>query len=1209
MAALDQFVSVRGRFSRSTRLDRDAGKAAQLTGYLPTGRSLEVIRRLVKAMSKPEGTRAFSITGPYGSGKSSLAVFLDALLAHEDDAAHQAAIELLKEYDPETADQLTAGRRAVGADRSGFIPAIVTTPQREPIASTVLRALEAGADRANVAKRVRDDIKRHRQRAESPRYATPSYQEIRKLIEVLSTRKPVLLILDEFGKNLEAYAESGREGDIYLLQELAEWATGADGLPLVLVTIQHLAFEAYASEATLAQRREWAKVQGRFEDIPFVDSTAATQTLIASALAHSDDAHYTTIRRQAAEDAAREAGEHGLGTVADSDVVAACFPLHPSTLLVLPELCARFGQNERTLFSFLASDEPYSLISFARETDVADGRCWIRLDRVYDYFVESASAFAGISSDASRWIEIESIIRDAHGLSTGAHRVLKTVGVLNLVAASGSLRASPELIAFALADGQPGTATQKDVGERLAELETAGLVVYRDFAGEHRVWRGSDFDIPTALQTARQQVRQRSIARLLEDVQPMRPVVAARHTIESGATRAFARVYADRHSTLPTLDRQDAQPKAGDGARVHGCDGLLAYIVGSDNDLPELSLPHNGLPVITVVPDAAGVLLDAAVEVGALLEVAEDPNLAADDRVADRELAERTAHARQVLDRAAAAAFGNDANWTWHNPVNKDGSPPKHQTPRALTAKRDPRSLSDVFDRVFAASPTVFYEAINRTELTSQGVKARRILLEAVLSPSRQRQVQLGLAGDAAETAMYRAVLHDSGLHDPHKGFQAPTTPEWKPVWQALMNWLTDATEAPVSAAHLLTSLSEPPYGLKHGTATVLLTVALVAKASDVAVYEHGTFRPRLDAPLIERMVRNPDNFAVKHLSAGRGTKRQQAVRALAEHLARRVPEQPGVTAAAASPTVLSVTLALVEVLQQRTDDFTRKTRRFQSRWDPTITTEDAEQRRAIRDVLLDAHEPDVLLFEQLPQAVGRPPLPASGRGKRSLAEEQIEDFAADVAGALVGIATVQADLTDHVTDVMCAAANRKTIREVASLAVDVSRSQVLTPQIRRFVQLAQMFDAYTDLPAWLGAVTEAICDRSLRYWHDTTFDSNLHQLRHTVADYARVADLVQFADTSKQDGFRAYRLAVTRDDGAGNQQGDIVTVPTEKTATVENTLERAVAALSPHFGGDAHAAKQALLAVLVDDVSVKQPSSKQEAPQHPTVDTNEAAQ
>ena len=83
--------------------------------------------------------------------------------------------------------------------------------------------------------------------------------EITGLVRRLCESGPVLLVIDEFGKSLEHLASRGEfadaASDLYLLQELAELgAGGTRGLPLYLLTLQHLAFADYASRTTALQR-------------------------------------------------------------------------------------------------------------------------------------------------------------------------------------------------------------------------------------------------------------------------------------------------------------------------------------------------------------------------------------------------------------------------------------------------------------------------------------------------------------------------------------------------------------------------------------------------------------------------------------------------------------------------------------------------------------------------------------------------------------------------------------------------------------------------------------------------------------------------------------------------------------------------------------------------------------------------------------------
>lgn len=81
--ALAALVSVTPRFARSVALVRDAGRCDALDGYLLTPSGRDILRRLAAALRGEITTRAWSVTGPYGSGKDGvLPVLLAAALAH-----------------------------------------------------------------------------------------------------------------------------------------------------------------------------------------------------------------------------------------------------------------------------------------------------------------------------------------------------------------------------------------------------------------------------------------------------------------------------------------------------------------------------------------------------------------------------------------------------------------------------------------------------------------------------------------------------------------------------------------------------------------------------------------------------------------------------------------------------------------------------------------------------------------------------------------------------------------------------------------------------------------------------------------------------------------------------------------------------------------------------------------------------------------------
>src|SRR5436309_12949960 len=122
---LDKLVVVSPRFARSVSLVRDAHRPDALDGYIlmPTGR--DVLRRLSDALRGDTSVRAWSITGPYGSGKSAFALLAAQLLTGEQKVRNQARTYLAS-WDEDLSERLfgTGGPLLKKAGR--LFPVLVT---------------------------------------------------------------------------------------------------------------------------------------------------------------------------------------------------------------------------------------------------------------------------------------------------------------------------------------------------------------------------------------------------------------------------------------------------------------------------------------------------------------------------------------------------------------------------------------------------------------------------------------------------------------------------------------------------------------------------------------------------------------------------------------------------------------------------------------------------------------------------------------------------------------------------------------------------------------------------------------------------------------------------------------------------------------------------------------------------------------------------
>src|SRR5262249_35760420 len=154
--------------------------------------------------------------------------------------------------------------------------------------------------------------------------------------------------------------------------------------------ILHQAFEQYGAHLDHVTRNEWAKVQGRFEDIAFQEPPEQMLRLLAAALTPPEQT--LDLRRTAAAEAVDPAllsgvCPPGLSPEEFRDLAARCYPLHPVAMVALPYLFRRYGQNERSLFSYLTSGEPYGFQQFLKSHRF-DPRApiFVRLADLFDYF-------------------------------------------------------------------------------------------------------------------------------------------------------------------------------------------------------------------------------------------------------------------------------------------------------------------------------------------------------------------------------------------------------------------------------------------------------------------------------------------------------------------------------------------------------------------------------------------------------------------------------------------------------------------------------------------------------------------------------------------------------------------------------------------------------------------------------------------------------
>lgn len=900
---LADVVEIARHYQRSIRLDADLGRVDALEGYICQGTAASVLETMSRQIVET-AQRAFTWTGPFGGGKSSLAVALASAVSSDK--------------------KLRAKARSVlnAAGTASFNQAFATRVGWKTICVV--------GKRGSVSREIYHAINAHRRRLKDDQQIASS-QVIQDLCAEASNLKHdgLLLIIDEMGKFLES-AALGVGDDVYFFQELAEAAARTKG-KLVVVGILHQSFHQYATRLGLDTRDDWAKIQGRFVDIPLVAASDEVVELIGQAIKTPAGPSRVTKSAETIAKAIR-ARRPALGN-SFAKSLDACWPLHPVMASLLGPISKRqFGQNERSTFGFLASVEPHGFRAHLQSTPLSSTAVYSP-SNYWDYLRANLEPAILASPDGHRWAQaVESVERtEAKGATPLHFTLIKSIAVLDLFKDGSSLSASNEVLATLFPEYDAAT-----VSTALEQLSSWRVTIFKKHLDCWSIFEGSDFDIERALREARGRLPGIDFS-LLTKASELLPIVAKRHYHDTGTLR-WMEICLCKLDDAPDLVKKFKQGKGAFGQLVLAIPSKstsLKSAIRKCQETAETTSPN----VVIGVPTNFGRIEDLGIELLSLQSVATRPELEGDP-VARREVTARLADIRINLDEQLKIAV-SEARWIVHGQVSP-------------ACGRLSRLASDLADTAYSAAPHVFSELINRDSMSSNSVKARKDLLYRMLD--NEHEESLGISGYPAERGLYETILRHTTLHrlNAETGewqFVVPTgrkTGSFTDLWSATKKLFKDTNDRiEVNTLHNLWTAK--PYGLKMGITPVIFMAFLLSYKSNLAVYKDGMFIPRLCDADVDEYIQDPSRFSLRWITIDDDkTKILLGISKILSEIGQQGATRDPLEAARS---LVAMTLKL-PAWTQRTQNI-------------------SNEARAVRDILLKASDPHRVLFVDLPAILG----------------------------------------------------------------------------------------------------------------------------------------------------------------------------------------------------------------------------------------------
>lgn len=746
------------------------------------------------------------------------------------------------------------------------------------------------------------------------------YKSIKK------SNKFLIIVVDEFGKVLEHAANHNPEKELYFFQKISEFVN-VPSRNIILLTTLHQNFGCYAYKLSEAQRNEWHKVKGRFKEIVFAEPVEQLLYLTAQQMSEQK-----CISRKESSNLQSlfYLGQKSkiVSDTFDLRTSELLYPLDPISAVCLTLAIQRYGQNERSLFSFLSSIEKESISEFDGSSSLT-----YNVAKVYDYLTYNFySAINEVNVDSSGWRSIYTAIERIEGSNQDNHiireclKVIKTIGLINMFF-NGIVLNDEFLVKYGdLALGI------KKTDEIVNILLSEKIIRFATYKSQYILFEGSNISIENELFKASLSIPKPQLT--IEEIAPyinQRAVLANAAYYRTGTPRYFE----FRVCNEPTI----VEPTGNIDGVVH----LVFPLSDIENEVKTISASKCcGASIYGYFKNTDAIITHLH-EIKKLQYVID--NVAIDDRIAKAELNKQKNYETQLLNDAINSSLtAEDDRVLWFYKGEK----------KKVKSVRDFNILlSEVCDDVFCKTPIIRNELFNRQKLSSSISLARVNLLDAMLNNSDQEG--FGIEGFPPEKTIYTTIFKESGIHHQDETGQwilgEPTKPELQSLWEASIDFIKSSIDKFRKLSDLVQILSKPPYKLKQGVIDFWIPIFLYINQQNFALYNGKIYVLEINKEVFELIQKRINEFSLKAFNV-EGVKLE-----FFKRYRQFLRKDDNVNVSSGS---LLETVKPFFHFYRGLNTYAKHTRKFDSAYTAKF-----------RDVLSNAQDPAKTFFEDLPAAFG----------------------------------------------------------------------------------------------------------------------------------------------------------------------------------------------------------------------------------------------
>jgi ribosomal protein S15P/S13E len=778
-------------FTTSVNIIRDTDRDFN---YIPTPNARQVVSQIVNDFKK--GIRSFNVVGTYGTGKSSF------LLAFEQ------SIKGTKRYfEPNFASKskydfvkIVGSYSSIAQQFADIFEVQSNNNQHENILSEIFNC----------------------------------YHYIGK------ENKFLFILIDEFGKFLEYASKNNPEKELYFVQQLAEFCNNPKH-NIVLITTVHQSLESYAYSLSKTQQQEWTKVKGRFREITFNEPVEQLLFLASEYVAENFEMKSSKSEIEKCLKLTTETKAFNFNKDFLHEIASKLYPLDILAANILTLSLQRYGQNERSLFSFLESSDHTGLAKFNKQENP-----FYNLSSVYDYLYFNFYSFltSKYNPDFSAWSSIRSSIEEVErAFDSNLNdyiKAVKAIGLLNIFSASGSILDLNFFVDYL--QTACGVSKAKDI---IKNLEAKNIIRYRSHSKRFILFEGTDLDIQTALIEAGNKISEVvDITTLLNRHIQFSPVFAKQYSFSTGTPRYFEFVISD----YPIQRTPEGE--------IDGFVNLVFNGKLKESDIQNKSRLQEEAVIYCFFKNSTEIK-NLLFEIEKIQKVLEENK---DDKVAKRELENIVESQIRLLNHFITDNIYSDSKEVkWF--FNGDEK-------RIVDKKDFNKLLSQVCSIVYDATPAFKNDLVNKHKISSSIHTAKRNYFKALANNWDKENLGFEDSKFPPEKTIYLSLLKENGISPVRENIldvmSIDKNSSFNRLWRASEDFLESAKSEQLKISELSEMLSKRPFKLKQGLIDFWVPTFLFLKRDDFAIFSDESYIPNLSEENLELIAKYPDKYSIK---------------------------------------------------------------------------------------------------------------------------------------------------------------------------------------------------------------------------------------------------------------------------------------------------------------------------------------------------------